>query len=1033
MIRQCRRWLGGALVALVAVPGVVRAQVPTVGTITGRVVDATSQQPVASATVAVVGTQRGTLTAPDGTFRLVGVVPGQVTVRVQRIGYAAAVRPLVVTANETATLNVALAVSAVQLSEVVTTATGTQRRIEIGNAISNVNASQVAAAVPTRSVGDLLTARAPGVQVLPNSFAGAGARVRIRGTSSLSLSNDPIYIIDGVRMTSNSGSTAIGVGGTSPNRVGDINPDEIENIEVVKGPSAATLYGTDAANGVVLITTKRGAAGRTRFNVYTEQGLVQNRNDFPTAYTLFGRSPGAASVTQRTNCRLTDIAGGLCTADSVGAFNVVDDDDTTPFATGYRNQYGLNASGGTSAVTYYTSAEYEAEQGVFLTPEVDERRLAALGTPISTEQRRPNNYERASFRVNLNAAATPKLDLGLSSGYIASRYRAPQSDNNITGLFLNALGGPGFRDSSASGLNGYASYPAGDIFQDETRQQINRFIGSANLNYRPLEWLTARANVGTDITGRVDSELCRRGNCANFATYRTGFAQNDRANIRNTTVDLGTTATFDFNENVNSRTTLGGQYINYRQDQNQAYSENLPPGAQTVSGGAIPSVFEATNASKTLGLFLEEALSLGNRLFLTGAVRTDQNSAFGTDFQRVVYPKASVSYVISEEGFFPRASWFDRLRLRAAYGAAGTQPQPNDALQFFSESNVNIGGVDAPALQFNALGNPDLRPERATEFEGGFETQLFGSRLSVDLTYYSKLTKDALIARVIAPSIGAGGGTNPVTTRLENLGSVKNAGLEALVTAQLLNRPSIGWDVTVNGSTNANKLVDLGGVPTQVGTTFRQAAGFPLNGYWQRKISGYSDVNGDGIIAVGEVVVDDSATFVGYSIPRHEISLTNGFDLFNKSLRVTGLVDYKGGHRLYNNTERFRCQSQTNCAGRNNPDASLFEQARQVALTEDPARTFAGYMEKADFIRFRELSLTYRPSQQLLSRIIGARENTSITFAARNLGVWTKYSGIDPETNYNSGGNAAAAGELPQDFFTLPPQSYYSLRVNFGF
>ncbi|CAA9328754.1 MAG: Outer membrane TonB-dependent transporter, utilization system for glycans and polysaccharides (PUL), SusC family [uncultured Gemmatimonadaceae bacterium] len=1016
MIRQCRFWLAGALVALGAAPGVALAQVPNAGTVAGRIVDATSQQPISSATIVLVGTQRGTITAGDGTYRLAGVTPGQVTIRVQRIGYVAAVRPITVAAGETATLNVALAASAVQLSEVVTTATGTQRRVELGNSTANVNAAQVVENTPIRNVSDLLTARAPGVQVLPNTFTGGGARVRIRGTSSLSLSNDPIYIIDGIRMTSNTGSSSIGVGGTLPSRVGDINPDEIENIEVVKGPSAATLYGTDAANGVILITTKRGAAGNTKYTTYVEQGLVQDRNNYPTNLSLNGRRAGA--VTSVQNCLLTQIAVGNCAVDSLSRFNPIENDETTPYGNGYRQQYGGTVSGGTATVRFFTSGEFESETGVTQTPEFERTRFAASNTPILEEQERPNALERASFRLNLNAAPSPKLDLALSSGYINLNQRFPQSDNNITGLFYNILGGPGIRDTTR---NGYRDYTPGDIFQQNVRQRVDRFIGSVNANWRPLEWLAARANVGTDFSNRVDTDLCRRGNCADFGTRRQGFATDNRTILRNTSVDLNTAATFDLNESVNSKTTLGAQYINYRFNRNGASSVNLPGGATTVTSGATQSADEATDLSKTLGLFIEEQVAIRDRLFLTGALRTDQNSAFGTDFQRVIYPKASVSYIVSDEAWFRRPTWLNQLRLRSSYGASGTQPGANDALRFFSTSNVSIAGTDQPSIIFNALGNTNLKPERSTEFEGGFEARVLEDRLSFDITYYSKLSRDALIARVLPPSLGVG-----ATTVFDNIGEVKNAGLEALINARLVDRPTFGWDVTFNGSTNANRLVTLGDVPPVIGTTIRQVEGFPLNGYWQRRLLSYNDRDQNGIITTGEVVVADSASFIGYSTPRHEIAFTNGFDLFKKQLRVQTLFDYKGGHRLYNNTERFRCQSFGNCTGRADPNASLFEQARAVALTEDPSRTFAGYMEKADFIRFRELSVTYSTPADIASRLFRA-QSASVSLSARNLGVFTKYTGIDPETNYTSN------GDVPNDFFTLPPQSYFTLRVNVGF
>ena len=635
-------------------------------------------------------------------------------------------------------------------------------------------------------------------------------------------------------MTSNIGSSSIGVGGTLPSRVGDLNPDEIENIEVVKGPSAATLYGTDAANGVIVITTKKGRAGRARTTVYTEQGLSQDKNDYQSNYSLFGRGTAAAGG----RCQLFQVAAGTCTVDSVTSFNPLKNSETTPLTNGNRQQYGFNVSGGSEIAKYFTSAEYEAEKGPYTFPKFELARFAANNTPIRGEQLNPSSNIKQSYRANLNASPSPKLDLGLNTNYIQVAYRAPQTDNNITGLFYNALG-PGIRDTT---LKGYVSYTPGDIFQHVTTQAINRFLGSTNANWRPTSWMANRANLGIDYTGRVDQNLCRRGECPNFATRRTeGFANDNRANIRNITVDLGSTSSWQALDALSTKTTFGAQYVNYRFDSNGASSQNLPPGTSTAGSGATQFASTSTTLSKTLGYYAQEELAFRDRLFVTGAVRTDQNSAFGTNFQRVYYPKVSVSYVVSDEDFFPKADWINQVRLRSAYGAAGNQPGPNDALRFFASGSVNVAGADQPGVVFSTLGNPNLKPERASEFEGGADIQLFNNRVGFDFTYYSKYSRDALIARIIPPTVG----TN-ATTRLENLGAVKNAGFEALINLTLVDRKAFGWNATINGSTNANKLVDLGGVPPQIGTTIRQVAGYPLNGYWGRQLRSFTDADGNG-------------------------------------------------------------------------------------------------------------------------------------------------------------------------------------------
>lgn len=1026
-VTAAARTFAYAALVLVGSAGVASAQ----GTITGRVSAQGTGEPLQEARIILLGTSLFTSAAADGRYTLRNAPTGASEVRVIRVGYTESKKSVLVTAGQTVTLDFVMVPAVVKLAEVVTTATGETRKLELGNSISQINAADITSTQTIRSLGDLLTARAPGVQVLPNTMTGGGSRVLIRGISSLSLSNAPIYIIDGIRMSSGNGSQAIGVGGTTLSRVNDINPQDIENMEIVKGPSAATLYGTDAANGVIVITTKRGRAGKTRYNTFVENGIIKDRNTYPTAYTLFGHTP-AGTVRQ---CFLNEVGNGVCAADSLLSYNLWADPDVSPLGTGQRQQYGLSASGGQETVSFFVSGDYEKELGVYTIPPFDIRRLDSTNVSIRPEWLRPNALEKQNVRLNLTSALNSKLDLQSSLGFVHLNQRLPQIDNNTTGLGSSAYGGPGFKNNGNGSLgfakNGYRLFTPGDIFQETVNQQINRFIGSTSANYRPYSWMANRANIGLDYTSRTDSDLCRRSNCSDFSTNRLGSATDARANIRNFTADLASSATFNLRPAINSKTTVGVQYVNFTQDENLASASTLPPGTQTVTAGAIPFASAATTIQKTLGLFVEEAVAVRDRLFLTAALRTDQNSAFGTNFQQVYYPKLSASYVISDEDFFPKIKGLDQLRLRSTYGAAGTQPGPNDALRFFQAATVNVDKADAPGVIVAGVGNQNLRPERATEFEGGFDAKMFDSRINLELTYYSKLTKDALISRVLPPSAGV------AASRFENLGSVKNAGLEALVNAQLVNNRRFGWDVTYSASSNANKLVDLGAVPPIIGSpqsVMSQKAGYPINGYWQKPIVSYQDLNGDGLISyvagcatttTCEVVVGDTAVFLGTSVPKYEMTLSNGFDFFNRAIRISSLFDYKGGLKNDNDTERIRCQNRLNCVGEANKTAPLFQQARVVALRDNPARTQAGFIEDANFVRFRELSVTFAAPQTFATRVFRS-ESASLSFAARNLHVWTKYTGVDPESSYG-------ATTAQNDFQTAAPPTYFTLRLNLGF
>jgi TonB-linked SusC/RagA family outer membrane protein len=1024
-----------ALLAVVAVSS-LHAQQAQRGTIRGTITEAGNARPISFAQVGIVGSTTGATTDGEGRYVLNAVSPGQVTVRVVRIGFGGQNKTVAVTVGATATLDFQLESVAMKLNPIVTTATGQQRRVEVGNAIAQVNAVDIVQTQAVTQVADLLVSKAAGVTVFSGVQTGAGTRIRIRGTSSLSLSNNPIFIIDGIRVEGTTGSSSVSVGGTTPARIGDINPEEIESIEVVRGPSASTLYGTDAANGVIVITTKRGQVGRPQWSVYSEQTAITDRNEYPTAY--WGWRTGTTATTNSTpsntvQCFLSNsvlAAGspGACVQDSVTSYNLHNDKESTPYGTGYRKQYGAQVSGGTETVRYFLHGEYEDEDGVTKVPEFEKRVMAAKNMTLLPTQESPNHLTRMTGRGNFNISLTQQADVSVSTGYISSDLRLPRSDDSgVSGVAANTYGGPGFKYNltpAGDTLFGWRSFTPRDIYQGETNQGIERFIGSSSANYRPQEWLTLRANVGLDLINRNDSQLCRFENCPNVGIDRQGFKIDNRTTFYTYTMSTSGTATRNLSDAIESKTTLGVQLGRILFNRNGASSVTLPPGATTVTAGATKNADEATTESRTVGSFLEQNLSFNERLFVTGALRSDRNSAFGADFKTVIYPKASVSWIPSDESFFPQMGWLNELRLRSAYGASGVQPGTTDAVQFFSSTTARGEAGDQPAVVFSTLGNRELKPEKSTELEVGFDITAFDSRISAEVTRYMKSSKDALISRILPPSLGTG-----ATVRLENLGQVNNQGWEMLINAQLMRGNNLGWDLTINGSTNGNELVSLGGVPEIIGTTQSQRVGYPLYGWWSRALTGYEDKNGNGVIqynanpALSEITVTDTNVFLGSPLPKREVAVASTWDFMQRKVRLQALVDYKGGHLVYNNTERIRCASRFNCEGLLSPDASLFEQARTVMVREHPSRSVAGFFEEGDFIRFREVSLSYSASQDFASRLFRAR-SASISAAVRNVGIlWTKYTGVDPEA-------FGTTGDAPSEFQAFGPPTYFSLRLN---
>lgn len=988
------------------------------GTVTGKVTAQDNNTPVVGARVIALGTNSTALTGQDGKYTMYGVRAGSIDVEVLRIGYQSLKKTVTVANGSAATLDFSLVASVVQLADVVTTATGQQRRIELGNSVATLgDVSKRVEQTSITNMSDLLVGKVPGMVVLPGAFTNGAPLIRIRGLNSISLNNAPIFVVDGVRMNTGGSSSNGGNLTSQVSVLNDIDPSAIEDIEIVKGPSAATLYGTDAANGVIMITTKRGKTGRNRWTVNMEQGRITDPSNYPTAYMIWGHAPGSTTATR---CYTFTVSAGTCVPDSTTSLNIMKDKTgLSPIAPGYRNQWNVQASGGTEAVRYFVSGGLENETGPLKLPDFSRQRLDSVANGVRKEWNRPDVYKKLNFNTNLSIALSPKIDLDVSASYAKIDQTLPQSNNNTFSATYQSMMGPGFRNagpnytgfgSLGEKLNGYNSYVPSEVFQNVNQNQSQRMIGSLRANWRPFTWMQNDGTVGIDWNNRNGIFICRFGECPASGTLRQGSTSSSTNNNRNFSAKVTSTSTWQAKEWMSLKTTFGSDYNNLEFDGTSATGVNLPPGAQLVGQSATQNAANTIpTATKTWGYYAQEQVALNDRLFLTGAIRADQNSAFGTNFQQVVYPKLSVSWVITDEPFFPKIGALNQLRLRSSYGASGVQPGPTAALQTFATTTINQAtiadrpnGADVPGLRQSALGNPNLKPELSIETEVGFEARMFGNRASMDVTYYSKQTKDALISQIIAPSPG------PSTTSvLRNLGSVKNAGIEATIQAQLVDTRHFAWDVTVSGSHLANKLVSLGldaaGNPNRtIGTgNLRDSVGLPINAFFYRKYT-YNDANNDGYITTSEVTVDPNFSYMGYSSPRDVGSVANGVDLFNRRLRINSLFDYKGGGMLVNTNLSFQCaNTPRSCTDLSRLDASLEDQARAIAQTgpfTNQSTTALGYAEPLQYWRFRELSATISLPQKFAKRYLRA-EDAAFTFAGRNLHTWTKFRGVDVEEN----------------------------------
>jgi TonB-linked SusC/RagA family outer membrane protein len=974
-------WLAAFGTGLLGQP--IRADVAAIvqqPSIAGMVVEAGSARPLAGALVTVEGTQRRAVTDAQGRFQLdARSGETEVSLRVSMLGYRTQTRTVRVGAG----IRLTLESEAIQLNQVVVTATGEQRLVEVGSSITRVRADSAVQVAPVTDFAELLNSRAAGVFVKTGSGTSVGgSRIRIRGASSPSRSNEPIVYIDGVRVNTDASSISYATNQQVPSRLNDINPNEIESIDVIKGPSASTMYGTEAANGVILITTKSGAGAtnRAEWHLWSEAGRITEPNEYPANY-------GGVDA-QGRSCPLTSQAAGSCRQTELRTFNLVMDPSTTVFKTGGRGVLGVSVARSTADLNYFVSGEYESENGVYI----------------------PDAIKRTFLRGNFTLRPSDKMQVQVSSGYLSSNLKLFADGGTTLGLVTTGWAGTARRD-------GWFQWTPEQIYQIDSRQHVDRFTGSTTVRLQPASWVQLRSVIGLDGIWREDTRLFPVG------VFTGANAEGSRNVGHNTSLRYSGEflARFDFalSPTISSRSSIGTQYFRDRVTAVTATGTQLVPGTNSLGAAALTSTTEGTSEIRSLGAFFDQQFTLNDRLFLNAGVRSDNNSSFGRENDVIVYPKVGASWHISEESFFPQSSLFSSLRLRAAWGQSGRQPGVLDAVLYYNpapattpEGTSRVG----VSLVGGGLGNPRLKAERSSEIEFGFDLALLGERINLVFTRYDKRTNDALIFRPIAPSVGA------TTGRWENLAETENKGFEGSLDARVVDRRNVKLSLNASAAYNKNKLVELGeGVtPINTGTNQRHVEGYPLGGYWMRNIKSFSDANNDGII-VGTEIVADTAVYLGEVTPPFQASLQPSLELFSH-FRVGGMLAFNYGHKLYNFTEGFRCNN-ANSRGRNDPTTPLDEQARCVAhaLLAVPG----GYVQEAGFTKLRELTATFYVPRPWLARV--PVRNASITVAGQNLGTWTKYPGVDPDIS-SRGSNFEMV-----DFFQPASRRVWIARMNLNF
>jgi TonB-linked SusC/RagA family outer membrane protein len=997
------RWPMLAALLTLSVPSALVAQT---GIIVGKVTDRATRQPIAEAQVVVPGTALVTQTNRAGEYRLSNVPSGRVSLGVLRLGYKAISDTVRLQPGLTVTKDFDMASSLVTLSEVVVTGTaGNQERRAQSAQVASVNAAQLTKDAPVSTVGELLQSRVPGVAVSANSgTAGSAKTIRIRGAASINLSNQPLLFVDGVRI--NEGVMMSGQSGQSFDRLNDLSPDEIESVELVKGPAAATLYGADASAGVIQIITKKGRPGA---NVFAQTLRIEGGSSKQTWTPAdnYGFCTAALVATTSTN--------PLCRGKAVGT--LVQDNPLQrvgAFQTGTDRQIGWNGRGGGQSFGYNLSYGSENTQGTL-----------------------PNNtFERYNVRSNFNYIPDSRVTIEAGLGLAQTKTDLPDNDNNIFGWLGGAmLGSPTTRtDATAPSQDGWYGFNRhfNAINSREHSLLTHRVTTNLSASYLPVPWFTNRLTLGMDYAQDEQTDFSPKNDSTWYGGLTDGgsITQGSRGAERYTVDYLGNMRRIMGSANQwESNLSFGLQVISSR----NKFLQSSGIGLVTNDNRSINSAATTTGAGsfteqRQFGYLGQLQFGYQNRAFVQFGVRVDKNSSFGTTAPAFVLPKVGATWTLSEEKLFePLTKYVNTLRVRGAWGSTGRSPLPGDALTTLVATPFNITGTTSAGAIPGNPGNANLKPERGVEYEIGLDAGFWNDRVSTELTYFNKTTNDLIIAKPIPPSLGFN--SNP----LANIGQVVNRGLEMALNVNALRTSNLEWDIRAGANTLHNVLTDLGGVlPFNLaGQRNRAVQGQQLGVFMSKKIQKID-------VANSRVTVSDTLVPMGNLLPTFEWNLSNTFTLM-KHFRVTGLFDAKRNFEVFNNTQFFR---ETQLV-RSNLKLDKTVLSREEYLRRyGPFVTTSGadatvndvyeaYIQDGDFVRLRELSFAYDLPPRLLAGMGGKLQGATITFAMQNVKLWTRYGGADPEVISNP--NGLAGGFNREDFLTLPNPKKSLLRVNISF
>ena len=996
---------------LVSCPVLVHAQAAT-GTVRGKVTEASSGRSLPEAQIQVVGTRVGASSQATGEYTLNAVPVGARVIQIRRIGYQPVNRTVQIVAGTTVTVDAALSVSAINLSEVVVTGTAspTERR-RVGTSIATVDSTIVSRAQAV-TVDQALQGKIAGAQITQNSGGpgGGGMSVRLRGTNSFISGSDPLYIIDGVIVDNGSAQLADLGGRSNPqNRLADINPADIERIEIIRGAAAAALYGSRANNGVVQIFTKRGLIGKPRVTLSTRVAANELREQQP-----FNFYPN-------------DVNGN-----AIARYNLQDD----IFRRSPTYEQNLTVEGGNDQTRYFVSVNNTEDQGIIR----------------STESR------RQGARLNLQQQLGATLIANVSTNFINTRNKfqafGEQNDYGIMGSLFFAPTQTDFRP-----VNGIFPLPPAlgtnpllAIARIRNPQAINRFIGSTKLTWTPLPKLLVDYTAGIDNAAFEQGQFIPRGAVLGTGPLSTGQAQSVYQNTRVINQDLVATLSWNPAATFEFKTTGGLNYTQQTINLTQSGANGLAPVGELVNAGSVPFGTQRRTQLRTLGFFGQQELAAWNKLFLTAAVRLDASSTFAPAERWQAFPKFSASYVVREN----EPGILNSVRLRSALGWAGSQPGATNAYsQNVLFANSAFGGRPG-FVNDVTFGNESLKNERAREWEVGTEISALGGRVGLEATYYDRLVSDLLFFKPLATSTG-------FSRQFAPIGKLSNKGVELLMRTVNVDHPKLRWESTFTYTRNRNLVESLtildfqsaGGYPNRIRTG--EPVGVFYGSYAARNCStGALLLDSLGRYRRSNQTADMGATLaarqalsggtcndslnkvIGDPNPSWLGSVLNEFTIAKK-LRLRALFDGSFGNDVLNLSTRAQ-----NAGVASNSK----EYERELLPYGDPRKLppnfngrtqgiFEYWIEDGSFVKLRELSASYTVDWAPVKRVF--REGVDLTVSGRNLWVWTKYSGFDPEVSAfgtNAGGLGAVqttAADRGIDFGAYPIPRVWSVSARFTY